>query len=481
MKTIKYALITVFVFLFLSLKVVNNKGEYKVPLAAHSVCSYDINNDGDYDIVIGNSYTSITEWGGVSILENSGNGYFDFNDSMYFENGFPEVDGNYFDNDDYIDIFSRTVTSDPYSINISIIYNYGLSLFDSIKSFPIYPEPPVPFITCGDVNGDGFKDLLFAHNNDFLWGIIYNDGTGNFSSPEYYDLTFPPVDISCGDLNEDGRDDVVLCGTTTEIYFSTETGFQQQVLTTTLSHDVLISDFDNDGDNDVITHTTYIYPNHRVYMFENLGNNQFIEHDYFQFSPFCSYAQIADFNNDSLPDMVFIDSDHTGLHLYQNLDNFNLDFQQFISIPEITMEGMYCLDYDNNGFIDIAASYGFGLDFFVKILFNDGMGGFQENPITIIKPADLLLQNPIQTYPNPFNKKLTIEFKVSNNNITSLEIYDINGKLIKTVFNELIKTGVYEYIWNSEDENGKEVTNGIYFIRLISGRKVFTQKVMKIK
>ncbi|MEZ5197819.1 MAG: hypothetical protein R2764_15960 [Bacteroidales bacterium] len=68
---------------------------------------------------------------------------------------------------------------------------------------------------------------------------------------------------------------MVISGSDTEIYFSTETGFQQLVLTTTLSHDVLISDFDNDGDNDVITHTTFVYPNHRVYFFENLGNNQF--------------------------------------------------------------------------------------------------------------------------------------------------------------------------------------------------------------
>ena len=67
--------------------------------------------------------------------------------------------------------------------------------------------------------------MLFAHNNDYLWGIIYNDGTGNFSEPEYYDLDYPPLDIACADFNDDGRDDVVIPDYIIEVYFSTENGF----------------------------------------------------------------------------------------------------------------------------------------------------------------------------------------------------------------------------------------------------------------
>ncbi|MEZ5197817.1 MAG: VCBS repeat-containing protein [Bacteroidales bacterium] len=234
----------------------------------------------------------------------------------------------------------------------------------------------------GDVSGNNTLDIAFISNNDFLWGLVYNDGTGNFSSPEYYDLSFPPVDIACGDLNNDGRADVVICGSDTEVYFSNETGFQQLVLTTTLSHDVLISDFDNDGDSDIITHTTFVYPNHRVYFFENLGNNQFFEHDYFQFLPFCSYAQIADLNNDSLPDMVFIESFGEGLQIFYNQGAFQLADQKFIPVTFPSLQRLACGDLDNNNFQDIAITHSQGSqEMYVKLLFNDGNGNFVDDPL----------------------------------------------------------------------------------------------------
>jgi len=287
---------------------------------------------------------------------NDGLGYFGLIDSVYFEYGYAPVFGEQVDNNNYVDIIGRHQNSNPHKENVAIIYNYGLSGFDSIKIFNLYNNYVViDDYASGDNDNDGDNDIVFTCNNDYFWGIIYNDGTGNFSSPEYFDLTFPPIDIACADLNNDGRADVVVCGSDTEIYFSTETGFQQLLLTTTLSHDVLISDFDNDGDNDIITHTTFVYPNHRVYMFENLGNNQFFEHDYFQFSPFCQDGEIADFNNDSLPDMIFSAHDNTGLHIYHNKGDFQLEFDQFIPISctQCLLRDVASADLDGNGFNDI--------------------------------------------------------------------------------------------------------------------------------
>lgn len=379
-----------------------------------------------------------------------------------------------------MDIFSRHQDLDIE--NVAIIYNYGIQQFDSIKTFFINDDKPIDDFSSNDIDNDDDNDIVFSCNNDFFWGIIYNDGTGNFSAPEYYDLSFPPVDINCADLNEDGRSDVVVCGSNTEIYYSTETGFEQQILTTTLSHDVLLADFDNDNDIDIITHTTFVYPNHRVYMFENLGNNQFYEHQYFEFTPFCCYAQIADFNNDSLPDMVFIASDHTGLHVYNNTGNFQLEYQQFIPHENLTLQGLFCEDYDNNGFIDLAFTSGFGqIDYFLNILFNDGEGNFVENPITKIENPKPEIQNPIVCYPNPFNDKTTIEINILKTDFTNIKIFDIKGNLIKTFIDEKLQTGEYNFIWKGKDLNGKEVQSRIYLVRLQSGRKIFTQRVVFLK
>lgn len=399
--------------------------------------------------------------GGGAFLINDGFGYFMFVDSIYFENGYTKINGNHIDDNEYIDVYSTTTTIEPYTINISIIYNYGISQFDSIRSFNIYNESPVPFITGGDVSGDGYADLLFAHNNDFLWGILYNDGTGNFSTPEYYDLTFPPLDIACADLNDDGRGDVVVCGSDTEIYFSTETGFQQLVLTTTLSHDVLISDFDNDGDNDIITHTTFVYPNHRVFFFENLGNNQFLEHNYFQFSPFCSYAQIADFNNDSLPELIFTAYDYSGLYIFNNQGDFQLELNQYIAINNTSSDGLNCNDFDNNGFNDIAIIKDGLPQSTLQLLFNDGEGNFVDDPITIIQSTEFQIQN-FSCYPNPFTDNINFYINTKEKSKIILSIYDIQGRIVFSSTIKKQKGGKNILSWNSCDFNNNQVEAGMY-------------------
>ena len=443
----------------------DSKSLYTIPQAPATIFSTDIDFDGDIDVFFGHNYSSNSDWGGVSLLQNQNNGYFDLSDSCYFENGFLDIGGNYFDNNESIDLFSRTVTSDPYSINISIIYNYGLSQFDSIKSFPLYPEPPVPFITSGDVNGDGFPDLLFAHNNDQLWGIIYNDGTGIFSEPEYYYVSgYWPLDIKCSDLNGDGRDDVVICGSETEIYFSTSSGFQQKNLTSTLSHDILISDFDNDGDNDILTHTTFIYPNHRVYIFENTGNNEFIEHDYFQFSPFCQYGKTTDFNNDSLPDLIFSAQDNSGLHIYYNQGNFQLGNHLFIPIEtnSAMLRRVDCADFDANNYNDIVLikSWGAPYEGNTMFLFNDGLGNFVDNPLTFTR--EMVYDNSLTCFPNPFITQVNFTFKLNKKSEVVFNIYDIQGKLVFNSTPNYEKPGKYSISWDGKDMCNAPVKPGNY-------------------
>ncbi|MCD4683403.1 MAG: FG-GAP-like repeat-containing protein, partial [Bacteroidales bacterium] len=447
----------------LAFTVGDSKSEYLVPHNANSILIADLENDFDNDIVSGHTFDSFTSWGGAFLM-NDGTGNYELMDSIYFDHGFPVVHGNYLDNNEYIDLFSRHQTSNPHKENVVIIYNYGLSQFDSIKVFYLYDNSVViDDYSSGDIDNDEDNDIVFTCNNDLFWGIIYNDGTGNFSSPEYHDLTFPPIDIACANLNDDNRVDVVISGSDTEIYFSTETGFQQFLLTTTLSHDVLISDFDNDGDNDVITHTTFVYPNHRVYMFENLGNNQFFEHDYFQFSPFCSYAQIADLNNDSLSDMVFIESFGEGLQIFYNQGNFQFNDQQFVPVMFPSLQGLACGDLDNNGFQDIAITHGQGSqEMYVKLLFNDGNGNFLDNPITSTNKIELFKEVPNSSYPNPFKYETTLKFTINENSNVELFVIDLSGRLIKSLINKNMKGGTHSIKWSGTDMTGQACSPGSY-------------------
>ena len=415
---------------------------------------------------------------------NDGNGYFELVDSIFFENGLPVIHGNYFDNNNYIDLYGRHQIG-PIE-NIAIIYNYGISQFDSIKIFFTNDDSNVSDFSDNDVNGDGYNDIVFSCNNDFFWGIIYNDGTGNFSAPEYFNLDYPPLDIECTDLNDNGRSDVIITDYIIEVYFSTETGFEQQLLGYAIpwsnAYKILPSDFDNDGDIDVIV-TAKSNTNHsNVYMFENLGYNEFYEHPYFEFTPFCSYAQTADFNNDFLPDMIFTASDHSGLFIYNNIGDFNIEFQQFIPYEKTNPKGLFCEDYDNNGFIDIAFTSGVGgIDYYLNILFNDGSGNFVEDPVSINETPILQYQTQnLLCNPNPFSEFVNIEFSVNEQNSVDLSIFDINGKHIKSITNKIYSPGKYNMKWNGTCKNGKEVPQGIYFVCLTENKKII-QSIKLIK
>jgi hypothetical protein len=454
MKTTRLIIIVISI-LFLSFSIGDNKNEYILPAYARTLCSADFDLDGDIDIASGHNYFWQTEWSGISILENDPSGYYSLLDSIFIYGGqiniystniigdeYPEIIGQYYDGQQ-----SNVAIIEINSGNYEITYHL---LCDNLTHFSI-----------GDVSVDNLNDIVFISNNDFLWGVTYNDGTGNFSAPEYYDLTFPPIDIACDDLNDDGRDDVVISGSDTEIYFSTEAGFQQLVLTTTLSHDVLISDFDNDGDNDVITHTTFVYPNHRVFFFENLGNNQFFEHDYFQFSPFCSYAQIADLNNDSLPDMVFTAYDYTGLYIYNNKGNFQLEYDQYLPINNCSSKGLNCNDFDNNGFNDIAIIKEGIPQSILQLLFNDGQGNFVDDPITEIPKSKYQNLN-FNAFPNPFTNNVNFKIETNEKSNIILSIYDLQGNMIYESAEKYEKGGLQTIAWDGKNKFKSPVGTGAY-------------------
>jgi hypothetical protein len=472
--------ITLFCFLLMAFTFGDSRSEYLVPTGACPVFSSDLDLDNDKDIVVGCYYFPQTEWSGIVFLENNGDGYFNLTDSLYMYGSQNIIYSINIKGDSTPEILGRYY--DGQQTNVAIIEinngNYDISYYpmcDKLSRFDI-----------GDINGDSFYDIVFISNNNFLWGIIYNDGTGNFSEPEYFDLNYPPNDIECADFNNDSRSDIVIASATTEVYFSTDTGFVKQVLgyTWTGGCTLIVSDFDNDKDIDILKFGQYYNNTNRIYMFKNIGNNEFSQQHYFDFSPFCSYAQTADFNNDSLPDMIFTTNNNSGLYIYHNIGNFIIKYRQFIPHEKTNPKGLFCEDYDNNGYIDIAFTSGVGgIDYYLNILFNDGKGIFQEYPISNNETPNSQLQNRnLQCFPNPFSNKTTISISLNKNEKIRLEIYDIQGKLIKTFVYDKPHAGVYKIIWNGDDLNGKEIQAGIYFYSLIINGKVSdTKKMLVVK
>jgi len=76
----------------------------------------------------------------------------------------------------------------------------------------------------------------------------------------------------------------------------------------------------------------------------------------------------------------------------------------------------------------------------------------------------------LQSYPNPFNPRTTIEYGVSEPGArVRVAVYDISGRLVRMLVNELRSPGRFSVIWDGKDERGEGVASGVYFYEVVIG------------
>jgi hypothetical protein len=86
-----------------------------------------------------------------------------------------------------------------------------------------------------------------------------------------------------------------------------------------------------------------------------------------------------------------------------------------------------------------------------------------------------------QNYPNPFNPSTKFYVGVPNYSHIIVDVFDILGRKVRTLIDQMVEPGYYPFEWNSETDNSGIVGSGIYFIRLKSGNFNAVQKVILSK
>ena len=79
-------------------------------------------------------------------------------------------------------------------------------------------------------------------------------------------------------------------------------------------------------------------------------------------------------------------------------------------------------------------------------------------------------------HPNPFNPTTRISLSIDDFGFTTITAYDIIGKKLETLTNEVLKVGFHTISWNASSYPA-----GVYFIRMDSGGFTQTQKVVLLK
>lgn len=87
----------------------------------------------------------------------------------------------------------------------------------------------------------------------------------------------------------------------------------------------------------------------------------------------------------------------------------------------------------------------------------------------------------LQNYPNPFNPSTTITYLIPSTSNVKVCIYDINGQLVKDLFNETQNEGEYKIIWNGTNDKNISVVSGVYIYTVSSNEQIISKQMILLK
>jgi hypothetical protein len=87
----------------------------------------------------------------------------------------------------------------------------------------------------------------------------------------------------------------------------------------------------------------------------------------------------------------------------------------------------------------------------------------------------------VQNAPNPFNPKTTVAYEVPQSSEVAIRVYDVAGKLVRTLVDGTVEPGRYAATWDGRSDSGATVGSGVYFCTMETPDYHATHKMILLK
>jgi len=480
---------------------------------ANSVYADDLDGDGDKDVISGSEWEPGNE-DIVSWYENDGSGDFSSGIGIYddFSGEVESVYAGDLDGDGDKDVVSASKQivwheNDGASFNSHNQVNEDIQFFSSVFS--------------ADLDGDGDNDIIaasdhFEETNRVIW--FKNLGSGSFSSKKVISSNVENVQsVYVEDISGDGSNDVISASRGNDKiawYLNTGGSFSEQKVVDNNAvgtESVSTGDFDSDGDADIVASTI-----NKVKVYENstsFGSTSFSLWN--SANTGSKSVSTSDLDGDNDQDIVsavdptdtesiiwlentskVLPVEMSGLKVRNTkntaiiswetaTENNNAGFSIHHQPPKSQ-------DWTDIGFVESKAEGGSTTETktyeFVEENLSVGTHRFRLEQVdldgtsTLTDPVSvevemresLMLTAPV---PNPVNRSSTFSFAVKDAVETTVALYDMLGRRVKTLYEDTPTAGQSQHL----RLNARDLSSGIYMLRLQTDEKTRTRRVTIIR
>lgn len=315
-----------------------------------------------------------------------------------------------------------------------------------------------------DIDRDGIPEIFDNINDGLPYWFSIRKSVGNNQYATVYETnpdTFPgdcPHSAhACGDFDGDGKNEFAMSGSSGFYWvyeYDPDSGYHQVLcdyIPTGNERDCLtIPNAWSEQPYFMIKGTNYATGRVQAFIFKGIADNTYQVIKTFEFpfpymEGYYGHSSAGDLDGDGVAELALVAIPWVYIIKQAGNDSFYI-WDRVSGVVSWTSTRI--LDVDHNGINDLVVSG------------NNETKSYEYSPEKIAEKKSAIPGSMhLLAQPNPFSKSVRISFGTSDNKPVRILIYDLTGRLVKT-----LKTSGTNILWQGEDEDGKLLPPGIYYV-----------------